>query len=201
MEEPILFPERLVARAGMRVLGLGGHVGICHLRDVGEEEDAGQKEDKNANGEVDPLHALERVDAVSSILEEDIRAQHGANNSADSLDSLGKVDTQLRVLGRSANCHKRVGCGLERTQSGADDDRCTAEAAEGAVEASGPHAEGTDAVEDQTEHECGLVAIVAEGPVGESEGGEGVSTVEEAVRFHLSFYRTGGGDVPKVGAL
>lgn len=174
VEETVLLAEGLVAGARVRVLGLGGHVGIGDLGDVDEEEDGGEQEDEDADGEVDPLHALERVDVVARVLEEDVGAQHGADDGADGLDGLGQVDAQLRVLGRADDGHEGVRGRLQRAQARADDDRGAAEAAKGAVEPGGPHAQGADAVEDQAQHEGGLVAIMAERPVGEAERGEGV---------------------------
>lgn len=67
-----------------------------------------------------------------------------------------------------------IGRRLERPQPGANDERCAAEPAEGLVQASGPHAQSADAVQDKPEDEDGLVTKVAQDPVGIAKGGERV---------------------------
>lgn len=54
---------------------------------------------------------------------------------------------------------------LERSKSRSNDESGTAEATERLVQSGRPHAQGSDAIQNQTEDEDGLVAKVAEDPV------------------------------------
>ena len=58
MEQLVLFPERLILFIDVCLRDLEGHILVCDFGDIGEEEDAREQEDKYADGEVDPLHAL-----------------------------------------------------------------------------------------------------------------------------------------------
>jgi len=70
----------------------------------------------------------------------------------------------------------RVGCGLERAKSVADDEDGSAEAAKGAMENARPGHKGAYAVETKPPHEDRLEAIMAEDPVGMTQRGERVGS-------------------------
>ena len=103
MEQLILFPERLILLTHVRLRHLEGHVLVCDFRDIGEEEYTGEKEYEDSDGEVDPLHALQGCYIVFCLGEEDIGAQHGADDCADCIEGLGKVDSDFRVTGWAAD--------------------------------------------------------------------------------------------------
>lgn len=87
----------------MRLRHLEGHVLVCDFGNIGEEEYAGEQENEDPDGEVDPLHALQGCYIVLCLGEEDIRAQNGADDCADCIEGLGKVDSDLRIAGRTAD--------------------------------------------------------------------------------------------------
>lgn len=103
MEQLVLFPERLILLIDMRLRDLEGHILVCDFRDIGEEEDAREQEDKYTDGEVDPLHALQGGYIVFCLGEENIRAQHWADDCADGVEGLGEVDSDFGVAGRTAD--------------------------------------------------------------------------------------------------
>jgi hypothetical protein len=49
------------------------------------------------------LHAFERLPVLANVLENDKRCQHGGDDGADGLERLGKLETKLRVLRRTAD--------------------------------------------------------------------------------------------------
>ena len=72
MEELILLPEWLLLFVRVCLGNLKGHVLIGHFGNRRDEENARKDEDKDANGEIDPLNALEGIDIVTHGGEEDI---------------------------------------------------------------------------------------------------------------------------------
>lgn len=75
-----------------------------------------------------------------------------------------------------------VGCGLEGAQSRANDKGSGTETPERAVQAGGPHAQGADAVQDQTEDEDALVAEMAKHIVCVSQGRQRIGTRVPSMR-------------------
>lgn len=74
---------------------------ICDLGNIGQEEQACQEEDKDDNGQVNPLYVLESLFVTE--VEEDVRAKDGGNDGTDSVEGLGDVDSDLRILWWAAN--------------------------------------------------------------------------------------------------
>lgn len=58
---------------------------------------------EDRDGEIYPLHVLERLGALAHIDKEDVGPENGRNDSANTIESLGEVDAQLRVLWRSTH--------------------------------------------------------------------------------------------------
>lgn len=105
MEETVLLPEWLVAVfRGPGLLCLEGHVRIRDLGYVRDEENEGKDEDEDRDGEVDPLHILQRLCVVE--VKKDIRPQDGSHDRADAIEGLGEVDSDLGILGRATNCNE-----------------------------------------------------------------------------------------------
>jgi hypothetical protein len=69
---------------------------IGDLRDSGEEEKGRQEKDKDNDRQVNPLYVLESL--LVTEVEEDVRAKNGGDDGANSVESLGNVDSNLRVL-------------------------------------------------------------------------------------------------------
>ena len=153
----------------MRPLGLTFHVRIRHLCDGRDIEHAGKAEDEHRDGQIYPLDILERLHRVSSILEERIRAEDRPHHSADGIKSLCKIDTELCIARWTADGDVWICGSLERAQSATDDKCGAAEATERSIYCGGPHQQCTDAVEAKAEHEDGLVAEMAEDPIGITE--------------------------------
>lgn len=74
---------------------------ICDLGNIGQEEHGCQEKDKDDNGQVNPLYVLESL--LIAEVEEDVRAKDGGNDGTDSIEGLGDVDSDLRILGWAAN--------------------------------------------------------------------------------------------------
>jgi hypothetical protein len=107
-EQGVLLAERLVdvASCSCGHLSLVGHVGVCDFRDGREEEDDGENGDEARDAEVDPLNGLEGATVFADVLEDDLGCENGCYDGADSLDGLGKLETELGPPGRTANCLK-----------------------------------------------------------------------------------------------
>ena len=97
--------------------GLELHIGIGDLRNGREQEDGGEREAKASNGEVNPLHVLQRLLALSYANEDDIGAKDWSNNGPDTIERLGDVDPELRISRRSTDSNVRVRGSLERTKA------------------------------------------------------------------------------------
>lgn len=111
VEEAVLLPKRFITVfRGARLLCLEGHVGVRDLGDVGHEENKSEDEDEDRDGEVDPLHVLQRLYVVE--VKEDIGPQDGGHHRADAIEGLRDVDPDLRVLGRATDC-KAPGSALD----------------------------------------------------------------------------------------
>lgn len=98
-----MFPEWLFLFVNVRLCDLVRHVLVGDLRDGRKEEDSCQTKDKDSDREVHPLHALEGTDAVSGVGKENKRGERGGDDSADAIEGLSEVDTDLRVLRRTAD--------------------------------------------------------------------------------------------------
>ena len=59
MEKLVLLDERLLATSVVRLLGLELHVGVCDLGNFRNQEQRGEKDHKDGNREVDPLHIID----------------------------------------------------------------------------------------------------------------------------------------------
>lgn len=103
MEQLPLLPERLILLVYVRSRHLERHVLVRDLWDIREEEHGGETEDEDADGEVDPLHALQCSDIVGGLGEEDVGSEHGADDGADGVEGLGEVDTDFGVAGWPAD--------------------------------------------------------------------------------------------------
>jgi hypothetical protein len=103
MEQLILFPKRLILFIDMRLRNLKRHILICDLGNIRKEENNRKTKDKDSNGEVNPLHALQGRYIIRGLGEESIRAEYGTDNGADGVEGLGEVDTDFGVAGRTAD--------------------------------------------------------------------------------------------------
>lgn len=163
VEEAILLPEWLNIGSGMRFFCLERHVGVRDLGDRRAAEGVSnvahvegwqrsqikhdrQSEHKHSNGEVHPLHGLQRADIILRIGEENIAAQHRRHDRPNPVEGLREIDPQLRIPRRTADGDVRVGSRFERPQSVADDENGSAEAAERSMQNAGPSDQGTDPV-------------------------------------------------------
>lgn len=81
----------------MRLRNLECHILIRDLGDIRDEKYARETEDEDPDGKVDPLHAPQGRDAVVCRREERVGAEDGADNGADRVEGLGKVDTDFGV--------------------------------------------------------------------------------------------------------
>lgn len=89
---------------------------ICDLGDLGEEEQSCQEKDKDDNRQVNPLYVLESL--LVAEVEEDVRAKNGGNDGTDSVESLGDVDSELRILWWAADWGNIKLAGVEKTGRG-----------------------------------------------------------------------------------
>ncbi len=103
MKQLPLFPKRLILLIDMRLRNLERHILIRDLGDIRDEKYARETEDEDPDGQVDPLHALQGLDVVVCRCEEDVGAQDGADNGADRVEGLGKVDADFGVAGWAAD--------------------------------------------------------------------------------------------------
>lgn len=103
MEQLILFPKWLILLIDMRLRNLERHILICDLGDIRKEENNRKTKDKDPNGEVNPLHALQGRYIILGLGEESIRAEYGPDNGADGVESLGEVDADFGVAGWTAD--------------------------------------------------------------------------------------------------
>lgn len=108
MEQLVLFPEWLFLLVDVSFGDLEGHVLIGDFGDVGYVKDPSKKEDEDADGEIDPLHALQGCYIVLGISEEDVGGQGWSDAGADAIESLGKVDSQFGVLWRSTDYRVQI---------------------------------------------------------------------------------------------
>lgn len=177
VEEAVLFPEWLVGIASMGFSSLVLHVCVGDLGQFDEEEDDGKDVDKDGDGQVHPLHVLEGEVIVET--EEDVRSEHGGYNGTNTVESLGKVDADFRVLGRAAYSDVRVGGRLERAQTVADDEDANTEAGEGLGLDARDREKGAEAIEEETPDKDGTVAEAAKNVGGMAKGSEGVGTWEK----------------------
>lgn len=104
MEQGIMLPERLVLFIDVRLGDLVGHIAVRDFRDIGQEEHPREREDEYADGQIHPLHALQRLNVVRGLREEGVRAQDGSDDGADGIECLGEVDPYLRILWWTADC-------------------------------------------------------------------------------------------------
>lgn len=132
------------------------------------KHDSEQKH-KAGNSEIDPLHILQRALVVANMVEDDERPDHRRDNRANTVESLREVDTNLRVLWRTADGDVWVRSGFEATKAITDDENGRAEASERAVEDTWPCDKRADAVQAQSPDERCFVAVMAQNPVGVAE--------------------------------
>ena len=138
MEQSVLLVEWFDGSICVSTLGLELHIGIGDLRDGGEEEESGEREAKASNGKVNPLHILQRLLALPHADKDDIGAEDWSNNSADSIERLGNVDSELGISRRSTDGDVGVGGSLERTESIANNEDGSAKAAKALVQDTWP---------------------------------------------------------------
>lgn len=69
----------------------------------GKVEHYGQDVDEDCDGEIHPLHVLERLGAFADVDEEDVGSEYRRNDSPDTVESLREVDAQFRILRRATN--------------------------------------------------------------------------------------------------
>lgn len=103
MKQLILFPKRLILLIDMRSGNLKCHILIRDLRNIRDEKDKCQTEDEDANGEVNPLNALERRDIVGRFCEESVRTKDRTNDCADGIEGLGEVNSDFGIAGWTAD--------------------------------------------------------------------------------------------------
>ena len=125
MEQSVLFPKRFLGAFDVRLLNLKFHVCVCDLGNVRQEKHHCQHEYKACYSKIDPLNVFEGLDIVIHVLEKDVRSQCGPNNGSDAIESLSKVDADLRIAWRTADGEVWIGCSLESSQAGANDECST----------------------------------------------------------------------------
>ncbi|KAI3478877.1 hypothetical protein L1887_59112 [Cichorium endivia] len=103
------------------------------------------------------------------MVEDDERPDHRRDNRANTVESLREVDTNLRVLWRTADGDVWVRSGFEATKAITDDENGRTEASERAVEDTWPCDKRADAVQAQSPDESCFVAVMAQNPVGVAE--------------------------------
>ena len=138
MEQSVLLVEGFDRRICVSTLGLEFHIGIGDLRNSGEEEERGEREAKASNGKVNPLHILQRLLALPYADKDDIGAEDWSDDSADSIEGLGNVDSELRISRRSTDGNVGVGGGLERAEPIANNEDGSAKAAKALVQDTWP---------------------------------------------------------------
>jgi hypothetical protein len=143
---------------------LVGHVGVGDLRNGSEVEDNGEDTDEASNTKVDPLNSLERLAVGTDVLEDDLSSEDGSNDGANSLNGLRQLETELGVLGRTANSNVRVGRSLESRQTRTSKEHGTAEATEASLDSRRPEHKSTDTVDGETEDEGVSVTELAKEP-------------------------------------
>lgn len=165
-EEGVLPAHGLVdvARVRSDLLALIGHISVSDLGDGSKVESDGQESDEAGNAKIGELNTAEVLAIGANILEDDIRGQKRSDDGADSLDGLGKLETELGVLWRTADGNVRVGRSLKSRQARADDEHGAAEATEGTIDGGRPEHQSTDAVKAETENEGVAVSESAEEP-------------------------------------
>lgn len=149
----------------------------------GEVEYYSQHVDEDRDGEVHPLHVLERLGALAHVDEENVGAENRRNDRSNTIESLREVDAQLRVLWRTAHsdCHSlanppvhslttgvltvRIRSRLQTAQTIPDNKSRRAKPAERAVHKTWPSQQRAGAEQKQTPDKHGLVSPVSEQPI------------------------------------
>lgn len=72
-------------------------------------EDDSENGNETSDTKVDPLDSLERTTVRADVFEDDLSSEDGSNDGADSLDGLGKLETELGPPGRTTDSNVRVG--------------------------------------------------------------------------------------------
>lgn len=103
MKQFILFPKRLVLLIDMSGRHLKCHVLVRDFGNVRNKEDGCETEDEDSDCQIDPLHALKGCDSIVRFGKEDVGAQDGADDSADGVEGLSKVDSNFCVAGGTAD--------------------------------------------------------------------------------------------------
>lgn len=97
-----------------------------------------------------------------SVLKEDVRPKHWRNDGADTVESLGEVDTDLRVSRRPADGDIWIRRGFQGSKSITDDEDSCAEPAERSIYQARPCYQGANAVEAEAPYEDDLEAVVSQ---------------------------------------
>lgn len=137
-------------------------------------EHNGQKEYETSDGQVDPLRILKRLCIVADMVEDHVGSDHRRQHSANPIERLREIDTDLRVPRRTADGNIWVRRCLQGAQSVPNNEYGSAEAAERAMNEARPGYQGSDPIETQSPDERDLVAVVAEKPVRMSERCQGI---------------------------
>lgn len=107
MKDLIPLPKRLlqfriIISLNRRSLQL--HIRICYFGNGAHDEDTRKQENKDGDGEVDPLYAFKGIHAVRGIREEDVGAEDGTDDGAYCVEALGDVDADFSEVGWAADC-------------------------------------------------------------------------------------------------
>jgi len=177
-EESVLLAERLVDISGSRGhhLSLVGHIRVSDLGDGCEVEDDGQDTDEDGDTKVNPLNSLKTLAIGPDILEYHERSKNRCDDGADSLERLGKLETELSPLGGTANRNVGVGGGFQRRQARADNEHGATETTEASLDSGRPEHKSPHAVDPQSEHESVAVAESAQEPSGVGKRTDEVGT-------------------------
>ena len=103
MEEPVLFSEWLNIGVRMGFLSLEGHVCVGDFWDRREVEDNGKKEYEACNCQIHPLDILECAGVIGGFQEENVGAENGSDDGADTVEGLGDVDAEFCIPRRSTH--------------------------------------------------------------------------------------------------
>ena len=122
------------------------------------------------------MDGLERLSVGTNVLEDDLSGEDGSNDGANSLDGLRQLETELRVLGRTADSDVRVGGSLKSRQTRTSNEHGTAETTEASLDGRRPEHESTDTVDGETEDEGVAVTKSAKEPSRVGQGTDEVGT-------------------------